>query len=80
MLALVGQAFAGHAVCNGDQPTSGLPGASLGRYVTSAPLATEPSAGADSSIAAQLCGAHAVAWRKSARCLATASGCSRCRK
>jgi hypothetical protein len=36
LLALIGQAFAGHADFNAHQMTDGLPPVSLGRYVTSA--------------------------------------------
>ncbi|SHN14423.1 DUF6766 family protein [Cryptosporangium aurantiacum] len=39
--ALIGQAFAGHAAFNADQAGSGLPGISLGRYVTSASFAAD---------------------------------------
>ncbi|MFG1928899.1 DUF6766 family protein [Cryptosporangium sp. NPDC048952] len=39
--ALIGQAIAGHAVFNADQASSGLPGISLARYVTSASFAAD---------------------------------------
>jgi hypothetical protein len=41
VLALVGQAFAGHADFNEQQLTDGLPPISLGRYVTSASFAVD---------------------------------------
>jgi hypothetical protein len=41
LLALVGQAFAGHADFNARQLTDGLPPVSLGRYLTSASFAVD---------------------------------------
>jgi hypothetical protein len=41
LLALVGQAFAGHADFNSQQLTNGLPPVSLGRYLTSASFAVD---------------------------------------
>ena len=41
LIVLVGQAFAGHADFNQQQLTEGLPGVSLGRYLTSASFATD---------------------------------------
>jgi hypothetical protein len=41
LLALIGQAFAGHADFNAQQLTHGLPPISLGRYVTSASFAAD---------------------------------------
>ncbi|RZU53670.1 hypothetical protein EV385_5603 [Krasilnikovia cinnamomea] len=41
LLALVGQAFAGHADFNAQQLTNGLPPVSLGRYLTSASFAVD---------------------------------------
>ncbi|MET8147105.1 DUF6766 family protein [Actinoplanes sp. NPDC049668] len=41
LLALVGQAFAGHADFNARQLTEGLPPVSLGRYLTSASFAVD---------------------------------------
>jgi len=41
VLALIGQAIAGHAAFDAEQATSGLPGVSLARYVTSATFAAD---------------------------------------
>jgi hypothetical protein len=41
LLALIGQAFAGHADFNAQQLTDGLPPVSLGRYLTSASFAVD---------------------------------------
>lgn len=41
LLALVGQAFAGHADVNGRQVADGLPTISMGRYLTSASFAVD---------------------------------------
>ncbi len=41
LLALVGQAFAGHADFNAQQLTNGLPPVSLGRYLTSSSFAAD---------------------------------------
>jgi hypothetical protein len=41
LLALAGQALAGHAAFNAEQTTDGLPPVSLGRYLTSASFAAD---------------------------------------
>ncbi|MGI8613765.1 MAG: DUF6766 family protein, partial [Nocardioidaceae bacterium] len=41
LLTLAGQALAGHAQFDADRMAAGLPGSSLGRYLTSASFAAD---------------------------------------